>query len=251
MFGKIKEKIALKTNQIMAIAAAVLLLACIVVICVYFAFVRPLWKNAQAHGDALGSTIGTVVGTAIGTRDGILVEVPKGIEDGKEQGLTAEDTQINIHENVARIGNLEVLQASVSMVNEHSSGDSYKKLEIMYGTLVFTTDLTQAQVQESAGEILILLPELKADLKIDEEKTKTLAEYAKPFLDGSAEDGFTASINSMKQIDENAEEQIGNYDALVEQAKSAALKNVKLLVEKISVAEKNVTVQFMEESGVS
>lgn len=248
MFGK---KTILKTNHIMAIAAAVLLLVCIAVISVYFAYVFPMKRNAENHGEAIGNTLGNIIGTAVGTRDGILIEIPNGIEKGKEKGLSAEDTKITIHENVARIGKLEVLQASVSIVNKHASGDAYKKLEIMYGTLVFTTDLTQAQIQESAGEILILLPELKADLKIDEEKTKTLAEYAKPFLDGSAEDGFDASINSMKQIDENTREQIANYDSLVVQAQNSALKNVKLLVEKISVEGKTVTVEFMEESGVS
>lgn len=251
MLKEISKVLNLKSNQVMMIVASLLLVACIVVISVFFAVIRPMHKNVKLYGDALGDTIGTMVGTAIGSRDGILIETPKGIEDGKAQGLSAEDTTITIREQVTRIGNLEVLRASVSLSNEHTYGKTYKNLKIMYGNLVFTTDLTQAQIQENEREVLILLPGIQADLNIDKSKTETLAEYARPLFNGSAKDGLEASINSMKEIEKNAKETIKNYDVLMEQAKSSAQKNVTQLVEKVTIADKTVTVKFMEEGGVS
>ncbi len=246
-----EKKFRLSANIIMALVMVILLASSLYVIFIYFAAAKPLEQNAKENGTIVGENLGNLVGTAIGSKNGIIKGIPEGLEDGKAEGLKAKDTKISIHERVRSIGKLEVLQASVSLVNEHSIGEKYKKLEIVYANAVFTVDLEKAMIEQDEEEIRIILPAPELSLKIDDTKTEKIAEYEKMFLNGSAEDGFAAAMNSMKEITENAEQYMSNYDSLMEQARRSAKNNLQLLAEQMSVDGKTVIVEFEDEGGVS
>lgn len=244
-----KKKWQMSTNVILILIIIVLMGLVFSSACAYFAVARPLKHSAKETGTIVGEQLGNMVGTAIGSRDGILKGIPSGLEDGREQGLKAEEITISIHEKVKSVGKLEVLQASVSLVNEHSNGSKYKKLEIVYADAVYSVNLEEAEVAESGSELRITLPAPELALMIDDTKTTKIAEYEKFFFDGSARDGFIGAMNSMKEVAENAEKYMSNYDALMTQARNAAKNNVAFLVGQMTVHDKTVIVEFADESG--
>lgn len=190
------------------------------------------------------SAAGTMVGRAVGTFQGLTDGRVAGFEAGKEQGLKAEDTEVEVVEAMTETGTLEVLAASVRLTDNRVENE-YAVLYSIFGNAVFTVDLTNAQVMMGKNGIVnITIPYPQVDLFIDESKTEKVAEYISNKNQGSTEAGYKAYINSFSQISENAQQRIAEYDTLMEQAKGAAIKQVKMLAENVCGSEKKITVDF-------
>lgn len=244
-------KVKMKADSIIPLLIASMSILLFFTLIFLIGFVWPASMEAKENGTAIGDGLGTTVGMAIGSFDGVTNGIDQGAKDGKAAGLSAKDTEVSVQENMARIGKLEVLQASVSIVNKHTVGDDLIQLHVMYADAVFTVDLTQARIEENAAELCITLPPPEMSLNIDETKTEKIAEYEELFFNGSAEDGFDAALNSNAVLGEEAANHISNYPALMEQARNAAIRNIEMLAGQVSMDKKTITVVFDDESGVA
>lgn len=236
-----KIRSLVKKTPIVWLSAAVL---CIV-LAVTVGFIFPLYRNAGAIGEELGASAGKLTGYAVGSFRGLTEGRTAGHEAGKAEGLKAEDTEVEIANAVESAGSLEVLAASVKIMDQHDVGKGYEALYAVYGDAIFTVDLTQAEIAMSnGGELSIKIPEPQIKLFIDDSKTDKVAEYIANRFQGSTEGGYEAYLNSMDQIRKNAEEKIAGLDELKEQARGAAQKQVALLAENICGPEKTISVSF-------
>ena len=186
-------------------------------------------------------------GKCNGSEDGKALGLIEGAEAGKMAGLSAEDTTADIYSSIYEVGKLEVLKASASINNFHEIGTDYAKLQIYSADVVFTVDLKKAAIDESDETIRIILPAPECSIAVDEEKTEIVEEYQKYFFSGSAEDGYYAEHNVRRELDEKGAEALENYSALREAAENSAVKNVRILAEKVNAGCKNIEVVFDEE----
>ena len=193
-------------------------------------------EDAAVHANAAGKVIGSY--------DGITKGLADGAKAGKEDGLSAKDTEAVIFESLKETGRLEVLKASVSISNFHEIGSDYAKLQVFYADVIFTADLEKAVIEDDGEKIRIILPAVECSIAENEEKTETLAEYQRYSFSGSAEDGYTAAHNTRKELFEKGTEAIENYSALKQAAENSALKNVRLLAESVNASDKEVEVVF-------
>ena len=163
-----------------------ILAACALVIALYYN------ANATAMGSGIGQKTGTLVGKAIGSLEGITKGREEGTAAGKAAGLSAEDTEADIANEIRKLENLEVLVASVKINDFHSIGDNveYAALYLLKGDVVFSVDLSQAEIVTSNNGIQITLPMPHGELYIDQSQIEKVAEYQKHFFGGSAEDGY-------------------------------------------------------------
>ena len=206
-------------------------------------FFKPLHDDAQATGNAVGTSVGKFVGTAVGSYQGYTQDYGEGKKEGEKQGLSAEDTEItDISRIIHGTGDLQVLVAGVALDNFHEVGEKYAAMYLLRGEAIFTVDLGQATIDDDQTTVMIPFP--KVQLNIDETEVEKIAEWQKNFFNGSGEDGYTAYMNSIKQIRENTEEYIANYDELQTQAQETAKEQVRMLVE--NMTGQNVSVLFYE-----
>ena len=108
---------------------------------------------------SLGAVQGKIVGLAVGSYKAVTESVPSGYSDGKDQGLSAEDTKSTIAAYTRGIGKLEVLVAGVKLSNFHQVGDKYAALYLTKGNAVFTVDLSEATITfgQDSTDVVILL----------------------------------------------------------------------------------------------
>ena len=221
--------------------------AVLILLAVFFLYALPTYRNAPVVGEKLGTTVGSSVGTAIGSFNGITRGISAGTKDGREDGLSAKDTTVvveDIKQATSEIGKLEILVAQVKLTNFHTVGDNYTALYFLRGDAIFTVDMGQATITaETDDEISILLPSPEMDLYISNQETEKVAEYQRSFFNRNTEDGFTAYLNSLNQMIENAEESIANYASLMEQARTAAINQVRRLASEICGSDR-VLVNF-------
>lgn len=237
-----ERKKSLKQYSLCVLSGLVL----IAVIVAIFVYILPMRRNAAAFGEEIGKSAGTLTGYAVGSFKGLTEGREAGYKAGREEGLKAEDLDIEVAEALESAGALEVLVASVQIVDTHEVGKDYAAIYAIFGDAVFTVDLTQASITIGTGnEVLIDIPQPKAALYINDSKTEKIAEYKKSAHQGSTEAGYQAYINSMNEITENAAEHIAGYDSLMEQAKAAAKNQVELFAKNVCGAEKTITVSFM------
>lgn len=182
----------------------------------------------------IGSWAGERVGKASGSFEGIMEKLPQGLEDGKKQGLSAEDTKVDVATQIEEIGKLEVLKASVLVDNYHEIADDYRAIYIYKADAVFTVDLENAVVEKKEDQLSICLQTPSVDFRFNEEETEKIAEWQRHFYSGKTKDGYEAYINSRKQIAKKAPTEIENDDTLMEIAKEAAIKQVGILAQSVS-----------------
>lgn len=183
----------------------------------------------------LGTGVGGAVGTAVGSFKAVTEDIPKGYAAGKAVGLSAEDTHAVIGNGVRRIGRLEVLAANTSLADFHKDGEKYAALYLVSADVVFSVDVTKARILFSEqNDIDLILPEPEAAVYIDQNKTDLVAQWQKNFFSGSTEDGMTAYLNSMTKIQQATAESLDGYDALLEQAKKSAEKQIGFLMKSIA-----------------
>ena len=217
---------------VLAVGIAVVMLLALRLFC------KPAYDNAQANGNALGASTGEFVGTAIGSYRGVTQDYWEGWDAGKDQGLSADDTIVSDISYIQEAGNLQVFVAGVEIGNFHEVGDKYAAIYLLRGEVVFTVDLSQAQMDVDQKTIMIPQPEVT--LKIDDAEVEKIKEWQAFFFNGSTEDGYTTYMNSIGQIEENAEESIANYDELLTQAQEAAKEQVQRLVASMTGEDVNV-----------
>ncbi len=193
----------------------------------------------------IGEQAGTVVGTAIGSYNGITEGLAQGLEDGTEDGLSATDITIDIEPEITQVGNLEVLVAGITITDTLSIGDAYKELYALQADAVFSVDLTQTKVSYSVdGDVYISIPEPEVELYLNLSTSEKLAEVSNFSFTVSAQDGMTAYLNSMANLQSSAADSIDGYDSLMNEARSAAIAQVQQLAKAICGSQKTVYVQF-------
>lgn len=227
---------------------AVPLIGCVLAAC-FLAFALYYNATAASRGNSIGQETGALVGKAIGSLEGITKGREEGPEAGKAAGLSARDTKADIANEIRKIENLEVLVASVKINDVHSIGENvdYAALYLLKGDVVFSVDLSQAEIEEQGNGIQITLPLPHGKLHIDQSQIKKVAEYQKHFFSGRAEDGFDAYLNSMLRVYEASTETLDNYDVLIEAAKKSAEKQVRQLALSVAVNTHQVNVNFKED----
>ncbi|MGM9941881.1 MAG: DUF4230 domain-containing protein [Bulleidia sp.] len=202
--------------------------------------------KANDFGTMVGNMNGQIVGIALGSFKGVTEGLDDGYRDGKEKALSAEDTEVRIGNVMHSIGKLEVLSASVTLTNVNEVGDTYGSLERIGGNVVFTVDLNQIEINFSNDNqsVYVSIPYPECEIYIDQQTTEVLAEYQKFSWTVKAEEGLKEYINSMKELVEKARENISNYDTLQQQAESAAIEQVKNVVQEVCLNKKTVNIQF-------
>lgn len=207
------------------------------------------WFHADNIGNGIGSGAGKMTGLAAGSFRGVTEGLESGAKAGKDAGLNSDDMTVEISRTVKEVGNLEVLVANVEIPDYHEVGKKYAALYLFRGSAVFSVDLMEASVSKTAdGEVIILLPEPKAVVNINDSETELLAEYQRKFFNGSADDGFQAYLNSLRLIDQIALEKVSNYQMLMDMAKSSARKQVEMLSKNVCINCSRITVLFRPES---
>lgn len=239
--GGLKGLICGPVEQTVMLGIALLLLVIVFIM-------LPLRQHASEIGGGIGDIAGQATGIAVGSFQGLTQGLQKGADSGKQEGLSAKDTHVRIAASMKNVGNLQVLAASVKLSDFHKQGDKYAALYLLKGDMIFTVDLTRATVAIAEnGAVTIMLPYPKSQLYVDETQTAKLDDYQKMLFNGESDAGYDAYLNSMIQIAKKSKEQIGNYDALEQQAKASAIRQVKLLAGNVLGANKTVRVSFTDE----
>ena len=217
---------------------------CALVVCVLI-YVIVLRLNAETMGNKFGQSTGSQVGKLVGSFEAT-TDYREAYAEGKEQGLSAEDTTVEVANKIKEVQRLEVMVASVKLNDVHEMGEKYKALYLLKADAIFTVDLGKAEIVEEGEKLHIILPPLELDLIIKQSNIEKVAEYENRFFDGSSKDGFDAYINSMRKIVENSEETVVNYASLKMIAEQNAIRQVKQLANSVAVEKREVTVMFEE-----
>lgn len=228
--------------------------ALILVFTIVFTAVKilPTYLKADSLGESIGGKLGDAVGWAIGSFNGITTGKKEGGKAGKEEGLSAKDTSVIVANKIKETGNLEVLVAGIKMtnLNKVSNNEDYAALYLVKGNAVFSVDLKNISIElsDDFSTAKVTVPDVTADIYIDDTATEKLAEYQKSKFTGSAEDGFTEYINTSNQLAEKAEESISNYDQLKESARSSAKKQITDMVKNFNSRKVDVEIKFSGEA---
>lgn len=248
MANKGKRKVDNKKIEMPGLTSLAIIVAVIMVVAL-FVFVGPACSNAENLGSDLGGKMGTMVGNAVGSFNGITEGLTKGSQDGKAEGLSAKDTTVEIANNFSKVGNLEVLEAGVTLRNVNTVGEEYAALFLWKGVAIYSVSLEDAEIKDAdTGTVEILLPDIDVEIYIDDNATEKLAEYQKHPWSGSAVDGFTEYMNSREVADQSIEDTIENHDALIEAAKSSAKKQVEIIAQAATGNKKDIVVKFKTEA---
>jgi hypothetical protein len=221
------------------------LLTLLILVTAFLGYTR---LNIERIGNQVGETKGQIVGTAVGSVNGIIEGRAAGKEAGEADGLSAEDTEVDIKGTIESIGKLEVLVARVKLKNTNKLGlgDEYENLTIFGADAVFTVDLSAAKISYGSNgqDVYISIGEPTLDLYVDLNSSETLFEVQKFSWTVTAEDGINARLNSMKKTVSNVKETMANYDTLMDMAKESAKEQVQLLTSTVCGNGVTVHVQF-------
>ena len=171
----------------------------------------------------------------------------KGYDAGKNEGLSAKDTEQVMKNTIEEMGKLEVLVANVKIPEYHSVAKKYEAMYLFRGSAVFTVDLSKAKFNVDDSKVLVLIPKPTAEVKIDNKETERIKSRSALFFNGSTEEGLEAYLNTLKAIDQVSTDRISNFSELNEMAKEAAKSQLKEIIENISGNEKEITFSFIEE----
>ena len=192
------------------------------------------------------STASDIAGTVVGTLSGIS-DIPETYNNGKYDGLSAEDTTASISNEISNIGKLEVLEAGVTIENFHKYSDKYASLSIGKGKAIFTIDLANAKISCNDKVISIHLLEPDVSLYINETETKKLAEWQEHSWTGTTTDGYTAYLNSWNNSKKEIKDSIADYESLMDEAKEQAETTVTNLLKGFTT--KSFTFVWQENSN--
>lgn len=216
----------------------------IVMAAVILTVIYPAYNKAEQLGIEGGSLLGKAAGKCIGSVEGIAGGVGAGAEAGEQEGLSAKDTEVKIIGRVRELGNLEVLNVSMkrNVINKADGGKTCvlwsAKCEASYAV-----DLTKAEISNDI--VIIPYPELS----ISFDSPEKIAQYQKRKNTGSSINGSTEYINSEKKIRDKIQEELKNNSDLSKKAQAAAINQVEILIQNISVNGKQINVEFGEASN--
>ncbi|WP_026522735.1 DUF4230 domain-containing protein [Butyrivibrio sp. VCB2001] len=215
------------------------------IVLVYVVYLK---SNAVAIGGSAGESIGAITGKIMGSFEGLTTGRIEGSEAGKEEGLSAENTTAEIATQMKELQNLEVLVASVKVSDVHTVGvkQDYKALYLVKGEVIFSVDLSKAEVKEVDDTLIISIPQPVGKLIFDPDKIEKKAEFERYLRAGSAEDGMKEMLNTLAKMQDATAETLNNYDSLVNAAKQSAVKQVARLAESSSLNDKTISVEFLE-----
>ena len=210
----------------------------LVAVIILFTFAFPIICNS------IGNRFGQTVGTAVGSFQALTEDAPAAYAQGKADGLSAADTKVVIKNQIQEVGKLDVLAATAKLTDKHEYGDKYTALYQLGADVIFSVDLSKARVLSDETNIMIMIPLPEGKMNIDSTKTRLIDYVGKVLFNGKTEDGIDAYVNSLKQIQENATEQIDDYEYLLSQAKESAKSQVLSLARMASAGVTNITVAF-------
>lgn len=239
----------MKGNVLSAIASAMPKLSnrtkiiILAVAAVAFSFAFPIICNS------VGKNYGNMVGAAVGSFQAVTVDMPEAYNQGKEDGLSAADTRTELQGRLQEIGKLDVLAANAKITDVHRVGDKYSALYEFGADVVFSVDLSQTSVYAGDEIIQINLPKPNAEINLDSTRTRLLAEYQHGWFNGTTEEGITAYLNSVKNIQGNAQDVLDNYDWLQQRAEQAATDQAAMLAGIVAEKGTKVVIRFEETAG--
>lgn len=247
--AKVKKRTTKSSNKsigqtIKKASSAVKLLIFSMVTILVVVFSVSVFFKANNYGTGVGTTAGKAAGKLIGSYEGITEGIAEGAKEGKAEGLSAKDTEVDIANKIQTMGKLEVLSASVVMRDLLEIADKYKSLLAFYGDITFTVDLYDAEIIPNGNIYEVTLPMPEATLRIDDKKSQQLASYMKHSWSGSNEDGYTATMNSIKELTIDAEKTVNNYENLKQSAMESAEKQVTFLIQSSTNEEVVIHVRF-------
>ena len=194
---------------------------------------------------AASNTIATISGSVSGLISGV-TEAPKAYTDGKNVGLSAEDTEAIVSTEFSNVGKLEVLVSGVTITDLHKYADKYAGLYVSKGTAVFSVNLSSAQITVDNNSINIVIDEPECEVFVDELSTKKIAEWTHQLWNGSENDGYFAYLNSWNKTKGEAENTIDGYGDLLTLAKNSAEKQISTIIGSMLSSSKSVNTQFRE-----
>jgi len=219
-----------------------LLIICVMLLCV-LVFLIQFRINAKAQGESIGTNVGLAVGKAIGSIDG-LSDAKLAYSEGKRAGINAEDTAATVVNKIKEVGKLEVFIASVKLNNIHTIADDYSALYLLKGDVVFTVDLSKAEINERDGALYITLEQPSVELIVNASSVRKVAEWQRYFFSGTSEDGFDAYLNTMTEITQATEDNIENYESLMVSAKGSAKNQITQLANLVTVTKREVFIDY-------
>ena len=194
-----------------------------------------------------GNTFGKTVGAAVGSFQAVTEDMPAAYHQGKADGLSAADTQADLQSRMREVGRLDVLAASAQLTDPHKIGAKYSALYQIGADVVFSVDISRAEIKAGEKSIDIYLPEPEAEINVDSTRTKLEDVWQRGLFNGTAKDGIDAYMNSMETIQKSAKEAIADYNILEQKAISSAEKQVKMLAGLI--AEKGTAINVYFDNG--
>ena len=204
-----KEK---KTLAVILVIIAVI----IVVICIILGVFN-------SSGGAVKNK-GSLVGTAIGSYEGS--------KAGKAEGLSAEDTTVNVISNQFGSGKLEVLKAEVHLNYTHNIGANK-------ATAIWYVDLSKIEIDDVNRRITIPSPIYEL---IDEKEPEKIYDAQKFSFSGSSKDGAIAYVNSLNEASKKSEQEMQKDTEMINLATDLAIKRIQTLADGLSVGNKKYNV---------
>ena len=194
-----------------------------------------------------GHAVGNTVGTATGTLQAATVVVPA-YQEGKEEGLSAKDMEVSIN-RIKEVGKLDVLAVNAKMTDVMKDGDKYAALLEIGVDVIFSVDISRANLLFGENVVVIVLPEPEVELSFDSTRTRLMDEWERVILNGSTKDGIDLYINSLKEIKQNAKEHISDYKYLESRAEESAKKQIAEMAQMFAGNNTVVNVRFDETEG--
>ena len=214
-------------------------------VCIICIFIFIIFNNSLSSAT---NTIATVSGYVVGLFDAVS-DAPRVYLDGKNEGLSAEDTKANVTTEFSNTGKLEVLVSGVTITDLHKYADKYAGLYVSKGYAVFSVNLSSAEVSVNDKSINITVDEPECEVFVDELSTRKIAEWTHQLWDGSEDDGYFAYLNSWNKTKEELANAIDGYDDLMTLAKNSAEKQIPTIIGSMLSSGKTINIQFRESSN--
>lgn len=189
------------------------------------------------------------VSGALGAYNGMTQGLSEGRGAGKEEGLSAKDTKVQIENKMESMGKLQVLLVDMKLFDVYEQGDIYAALWEISGEGVFTVDLSQGKVigNEEDGKIKIEIPRPEFVPYLNDSTLETVDDYNNnTIFNGDAKDGYTGYLNSRAELDKRIKKEFAEDLDLTAQAEASAKEQVKKLANSVC-GSAQVEVCFVEE----
>ena len=141
------------------------------------------------------------------------------------------------------------MAANAKIHNVNKVGDKYAALYELGADVIFSVDISKASVLTGDNSIEIRLPKPDVEINIDSTRTRLVAFRQKGWFSGTTEDGLTEYLNSINQLQENAQETLANYEWLEQRAEESASDQIVMLTGFVTEKGKKIEVRFEETAG--